>query len=33
MFSSIVNGVNGDHSLAVQRFLREGARTDWMQFP
>jgi uncharacterized protein len=27
-----VNRVNGDHPLEVYRFLRDEARTDWMQF-
>jgi uncharacterized protein len=27
-----VNRVNGDHPLAVYRFLRDEAKTDWMQF-
>jgi uncharacterized protein len=27
-----VNRVNGDHPLGVYRFLRDEARTDWMQF-
>ena len=28
-----VNRVNDDHPLGVYRFLRDEARTDWMQFP
>ena len=27
-----VNSLNGDHPLEVYRFLRDEARTDWMQF-
>ena len=28
-----VNRVNNNHLLEVHRFLRDEARTDWMQFP